>query len=702
MLDDELTLKFDELFLVGQSFTDATHESGAGLYLRDTRHLSQLRITINGQPLDRLALQPTSSSSAIIISANAGESRHGEEGFPARTVGVEQHIELISDLHNRIAVQSYNEGVRKATIALEAAADFRDLFDIRGFAAWERGASLPVDVNDYEFTLGYKGVDGLVAKTQLCFDRVPNIEVGTSMRGYPVVRASFEADFVDESPWFLAMRISPQPVESTQPVVWARPPSREPRPKPWIETDNVAFNHVIHQSISDLDMLQTTFPEGSVPAAGIPWYVAPFGRDALITCLQTIHLYPERAIETLRLLAAYQGTKVDDRREEQPGKILHERRYGELARTNAIPHSPYYGTIDATPLFVMLFVELVKWTGDGDIYRWFIPHVRRAIEWIEKYGDRDGDGFIEYCSFSHGLGDLTHQGWKDSWDSLHHRDGRPATGNIALVEVQGYIYSALVGVADLLETYDDSSWAEHLRLRAESLRARVEDAFWQDEIDFYAQGLDGDKSPVCAVSSNPGHLLYCGLPTEDRADRIAQRLSRADMDSGWGIRTLSSDAVTYNPMSYHNGSVWPHDNSLIAAGFYRYGFIDAGHHIASDLFSAAESQLHSRLPELYCGFSRGKSLDAPVSYPVTCSPQAWAAGSMPLLLRCFLGLEPAGESGNLRIDPAFPSWLNEVTICHLPYRQQEVNLTVRRSGTGYDCEADYSISRKCTAAMTEE
>ncbi len=695
MLDDDLILKCDELFLVGQAITDGSHESAAGLYLRDTRHLSRLRVTIDGQPLDRLALQPISSASALIIGANAGGSHSHDEEQPlrARTVGIEQRVHLDTELHYRISVQNYNETKRKITIAIEASSDFRDLFDIRGFVVKERGSPLPIEVRSNDVALSYKGIDGFVASTLISFDRTPDVDVHTTALGYPTIRASFEAELESDVPWILTLRISPRPAEIAGTVVKARLADKHPHPKPWIGTDNPQFNQVIEQSLADLEMLQTSFPEGSAPAAGIPWYVAPFGRDSLITCLQTHYLYPERALEALRLLSALQGTRVDDFREEQPGKILHEKRYGELARTGAIPHSPYYGTVDATPLFVMLFIEVMNWSGDPEIYRRFIPHVRRAINWIEEFGDRDGDGFIEYRSFPPGLGEVMHQGWKDSWDSINHIDGRAATGDIALVEVQGYVFAALTGLADIVESFEGGAWANHLRAGAEKVRALVEERLWADEIGFYVQGLDGDNSPVCAVTSNPGHLLYCGLPSEERAEQVVKRLGNPDMNSGWGIRTLSSNAITYNPMSYHNGSVWPHDNSLIAAGFYRYGYVEDGQVIATQLFDAAMSQLNTRLPELYCGFPRISILDGPVSYPVTCSPQAWAAGSIPLLIRCFLGLESA-EDGGLSIKPSFPVWLNEITIQHLPYREKTVTLTVRRSGADYEFESDEPVSRK--------
>jgi glycogen debranching enzyme len=564
-----------------------------------------------------------------------------------------------------------------------------------------RGAPLPVKVDRHQILLGYAGVDGLVATTHIHFDREPNVNVHTSPLGYSLVRANFEAHFEEGIPWILSIRMAPRPAGHADQPPKVQLPNPHARPKPQIVTDNHDFNQVVDRSLRDLDMLQTSFPEGSAPAAGIPWYVAPFGRDSLITCLQTHFLYPDRAIETLRLLSAHQGTRIDDRREEEPGKILHEKRYGELARTGAIPHSPYYGTVDATPLFIMLFVEVMKWTADPETFRRFFPHVRRAIDWIEQYGDRDGDGFVEYRSFPPGLGEVMHQGWKDSWDSINHTDGRPATGDIALVEVQGYVYSAYVGLADVLDQFDEPQLASSLRAEAERLRVAVESTFWQDDVAFYAQGLDGDKAPVRAVTSNPGHLLFSGLPSNGRAALVAERFGQPEMDSGWGVRTLSTEAATYNPMSYHNGSVWPHDNSLIAAGLFRYGHSEGAHRIATELVAAANSQQNSRLPELYCGFERDHTVDAPVSYPVTCIPQAWAAGAIPLLIRCFLGLEPAPDDGRLTIDPAFPSWLNEITIVNLPFRDRVMTLWVRRFGDDYEFESDLPISRKFSKDPSE-
>jgi glycogen debranching enzyme len=315
--------------------------------------------------------------------------------------------------------------------------------------------------------------------------------------------------------------------------------------------------------------------------------------------------------------------------------------------------------------------------------------VRRALEWIERYGDRDGDGFVEYRSDGHGTGQLAHQNWKDSFDSLNHVDGRPATGLIAAVEVQGYVFACYNRLADAAAAYGENDWAIELRGKADAIRRRVEEAFWLEPEGFYAQALDGEKEPVRTISSNPGHLLACGLPSPERAARVATRLRHPDMDSGWGIRTLTSAARTYNPMSYHNGSVWPHDNSFIASGLYRYGHTAFAHAITEALFAASESDPLRRLPELYCGFARtAETADAPVAYPVSCNPQAWAAGALPFLVRSMLGLHADIECRCLVVAPALPDWLNLVVIDDLQFQGRRGRLTVRRDRDDYAVRAE--------------
>ncbi|MEJ7839794.1 MAG: amylo-alpha-1,6-glucosidase, partial [Thermomicrobiales bacterium] len=364
-------------------------------------------------------------------------------------------------------------------------------------------------------------------------------------------------------------------------------------------SSNDELQRLIDQSDSDLALLQTETKDGSIPAAGIPWYVAAFGRDSLIVGLQTMHVYPERIASTLRVLAASQGTTVNAFREEQPGKILHEIRSGELARSGQIPHTPYFGSIDSTPLFIMTFAQHYLWHRDETVWKDLVDAARRGIEWIEVFGDIDGDGMIEFSGTQTDPTHISQQGWKDSGDSLHHADGSEVAGPIALVEVQGYVYAAYSWLAEAAQLYGENGWANELRGKAEDIRLVVEDRFWIESEGYYAQALDGKKRRVESISSNPGHLLFCGLPSPERAFRMSERLMRPDLYAGWGIRTLSSEMPSYNPMRYHNGSIWPHDTSLTMWGLREYGLDTKAIQLALGIVSLSYFSTQNRLAELY-------------------------------------------------------------------------------------------------------
>ncbi|MGI8475548.1 MAG: MGH1-like glycoside hydrolase domain-containing protein, partial [Thermomicrobiales bacterium] len=604
-------------------------------------------------------------------------------------------------------VRNHGREAVSLPLVIDLAADFRDLFDIRGFPRARRGDWFPPEVGPRDARLRYRAVDGVMVGTAIEFDRDPAIfaasgapedpapfaptipaadrdgatEATTRMPG---VRASFSLRLPPGDEWRLTVAVQPQPAAGPVSVASAPPDDRHAV----VTTSDRDFTAVLRRCALDLDELQTSFPDGSLPAAGIPWFVAPFGRDSLINGLQTFHFAPRRAAGTLLVLAALQGDKVDHAKEEEPGKILHEMRYGEMARVGEIPHTPYYGTVDATPLFAWLAAEVAGWTGDRALYETLKPHLDRAFAWMETFGDPDGDGLIEYRTDIPGVARITNQVWKDSFDSLNHLDGRQALGPVAAVEVQGYAFAAYRRVADVAEAFGERDYALRLRAKAELLRAAVEERFWMEEFGFYAQALDGDKRQVQAASSNPGHLLLCGLPSPERAARTIARFGRPDFASGWGVRTLSADAATYNPMSYHNGSVWPHDTSLVGAGCFAYGDAGAGNAIMACLFAAARTQPLQRLPELCCGFARLDGPDdVPVPYPVSCSPQAWAAGALPLLVRSMLGLRARPGEGTLEVRPALPEWLDEVSIADLDVLGQRGSLRVSRTANGYDVDA---------------
>jgi glycogen debranching enzyme len=445
-----------------------------------------------------------------------------------------------------------------------------------------------------------------------------------------------------------------------------------------IVTDNELFNELLDRSLRDLRALYTKVNGGGVLAAGIPWYVTIFGRDSLIAAHQFLTVNTRPAREALEVLAARQGTEVNDWRDEQPGKILHEVRDGELARAGILPHSPYYGSVDSTPWFIIVYAQHLRWTGDLAFARELLPAAEAAMRWIDEYGDQDGDGFVEYLSRS--PRGIRNQGWKDSHDAIVHIDGELAEPPIALAEVQGYVYLAKTRMADVYRALGRPEDGLRLEREAERLKARFNEAFWMEEERFFAGALDADKRQVRTPMSNPGHCLYCGIVEEDKALPLAKGLLAPDMFSGWGVRTMSLSAAAYNPMSYHNGSVWPHDNALIAAGLKRYRFVRATNRVTTALFDAAVSADYLRLPELFCGFTR-RTPNRPVSYPIACSPQAWAAGAPFLMLQAILGLSARAHENLLTVNlPHLPSWLNTVEVRNLRVGQSSVSMVFRREG----------------------
>jgi glycogen debranching enzyme len=446
-----------------------------------------------------------------------------------------------------------------------------------------------------------------------------------------------------------------------------------------VQSRHPTFNQFLAASVRDLHLLDTPVDGGRILAAGIPWFVAPFGRDALLASYEMLALTSEPARNTLRYLARFQAKDDDPLRDAEPGKILHEKRAGELARAGEIPHTPYYGSVDSTPLFLMLAAAYHRWTGDLALMGELRPRLDSALAWIDRYGDLDGDGFVEYRRRS--PAGLDNQGWKDSDDAVIHVDGTKAEPPIALAEVQGYVYLAKQRIAEVYEALGASETAEALRTEAQRLRAAFNEAFWMPDEGFFAMALDGQKRQVRSVTSNPGHGLYCGVIDPVKAAAVAERLMANDMFSGWGIRTLSAEHRAYNPMSYHDGSVWPHDNAIIAAGLKRYGFSAATERIATAMFDVALGQRDLRLPELFCGFDRRAGVPM-VAYPVACRPQAWAAAAPFMLLQSMLGISARAPEGVLAVhEPALPQWLDRVELRDLAVGSSKVSLAFTRDGT---------------------
>ncbi len=673
LFDSDLTLKAGELFLASNARSDGSASSAAGLYLRDTRFLSQFDLTLDGAPLELLSASADTLDRAVLHLTNrAGEG----DALRAHTIAVLMNVVLAGSMAIDLAITNFSNAPYRGELAIETTSDFRDLFDVRGFPRTTRGEILPARAAALSARLEYRAVDGETVATGI--DASPD-ETAELIANGEQVSVRFPIALEAGASSARRIVITPRPPEVTR--------AAAPAPVPVsarITTGVPEFDRILERAMSDLAGLDTPFPEGTMPAAGIPWFVAPFGRDSLIVGLQTLHLRPESALGTLQVLATLQGREVVPETEEEPGKILHEMRYGEMARTREIPHRPYYGTVDATPLFAWLVAEAALWTGDAAVWQRFKPHAERALQWCEEYGDLDGDGLIEYSTATQSSAHISHKVWKDSHDSLHYPDGRPVTGLIAAVEVQGYLFAAYDRLAVAAGHFGDAQWAERLRERAAAVRQTVESQFWLEDEGYYAQALNGEKQPIGSVSSNPGHLLFAGLPAPERAQRVAARMISPDLDSGLGLRTLSAASASYNPMSYHNGSVWPHDNSLAIAGLYRYGLASEGARLVAGLLAAANADPKLRLPELYCGFPREDADTAPVAYPVSCSPQAWAAGALPLIVRAMLGLEFDLDATRVTASPQLPDWLSEVEIEGLRVGGASGELAIRRSGGGYD------------------
>jgi glycogen debranching enzyme len=674
------TLKHGDTFAVFDHRGDFGGEPGnpEGLYHRDTRMLSQLQLLLEEAP--PLLLSSVTQDDNAVFTADLSNPDLLEDGqIVLRRENIHlNRMKFIWDgaCYERLLVRNFSDHPLRLRLTYRFASDFADLFEVRGERRNARGESQAALESDHGVVLRYQGLDDIERVTAIAFSPAP--------KTLTTARAAFEITLKPRATRRIFARVG---LRATQGEWTGRSFYRQMRAARHalkmssaraasVDSSNSVYNEMVRRSVSDLYMLITDTPQGPYPYAGIPWFSTPFGRDGIITALMTLWMDPSIARGVLGFLAATQATAVAPERDAEPGKILHEMRHGEMANLREVPFGRYYGSIDATPLFLLLLGEYFRRTGDLATVSALWPNAEAALAWIDTYGDRDGDGFVEYHRQT--KQGLANQGWKDSFDAIFHRDGGLAEGPIALCEVQAYVYGAKRHAAVLAEALGHPQRAAALAAQAESLRKNFESQFWCEDLSTYALALDGAKRPCRVIASNAGQALFTGIASAEHAERIAATLLSPAVYGGWGIRTVGSSESRYNPMSYHNGSIWPHDNGLIALGFARYGLQKSAARVFGGLFDAATYMDLRRLPELFCGFPR-RERNAPTQYPVACSPQAWASATSLCLLQASLGLELLDRTGEVKFyRPMLPDFLDHVRLRNLRVSTGSVDVLLQR------------------------
>ncbi|HEY9807741.1 MAG TPA: amylo-alpha-1,6-glucosidase [Halomicronema sp.] len=716
-----LTLKDNDLFLVTDSLGNIAGSlkddcnSSMGLFCCDTRFLSRLELQIEGHTPVLLSSTADKGFGLTVLCTNPRIENH----LSPDTLGIKRELMLNGALFSEIEITNYSTEAVSFQISLSFKADFVDLFEVRGYGRPKRGQLLrnlpnidhkkPAEElitvgatnkeiekefanyttplsQDQELILAYLGLDNKLTESRIRFDH----HRPDYLKGYTAVwNLNLQPHQTEIIGYRLQMFINNRPASVINPpVTLTQAKAAESQEEQlWtqestgIRSDKNTFNEIIERAEEDLYILRQTFGKHTALSAGVPWFSTLFGRDSIIAASQTLMLNPKLARDTLQILAEYQGKKDDEWRDEQPGKILHEIRYGEMARCQEIPHTPYYGTVDATPLWLMLYAEYFAWTNDKELLDKLWPNALAAMEWIDRNCQQTG--YLSYDRQS--KRGLDNQGWKDSGDCIVNRHGQRATGPIALSEVQGYVYAAKIRLADIARLKKRLDLADRWQEEARELKQRFNRDFWIEDLDFCALALDGEGKPVDSITSNPGHCLQLGILEPEKAHSVAERLRAPDMFNGWGIRTLSSKSPAYNPMGYHIGSVWPHDNSLIAIGLRSLGFVEQAIELAEGLFDMTRVQAYKRPPELFCGYERQDN-NRPVRYPVACSPQAWATGSIFQLLQMMVNLVPDAPNNCLHIiDPSLPERINKLSLSNLKIGNTILDLEFERSGTSTAC-----------------
>ncbi|RZI42867.1 amylo-alpha-1,6-glucosidase [Herbaspirillum sp. HC18] len=690
-------LKHNDLFAMFDRFGDIQPIGlgEEGIYHGDTCFLSHHELLIEGVRPMHLNSTVRDDNGLFVIEL-MNPDLHPDGGD--RIAKGDLHIfraKLLWDnaCYEHVRIVNYGLVPVEVTVSMEFGADYKDIFEVRGFSREGRGKILEPEVTGSQMLLGYRGLDKVVRRTRLTFDPPPGELVGG--------RAGYRIAMQPKGEAHIYVTIGCEPEEGHKPshtdyfaaYTAVNTTVREHLQKRCrVSTSDPLFNTWVDRSSADLVMLTTHRKEGDYPYAGVPWYSTAFGRDGILTAREYLWIDPRMAKGVLAFLSATQATDFDPSRDAEPGKILHESRQGELAALNEIPFGRYYGTVDATPLFVSLAGAYYERTGDLEFIRSIWGNILNALNWIDKYGDSDGDGFVEYAR--HTDEGLVQQGWKDSNDSVFHSDGRLAEAPIALCEVQGYVYEAKLRASSLARLLGDDALAQNLQKSAEQLKKHFNEAFWCEEIGTYALALDGKKQQCAVRSSNAGHTLWSGIATPDYAARVAEQLLSEEFFCGWGIRTIPVNEARYNPMAYHNGSVWPHDNAIIAAGMAHYGFTGMAMQVFSALREVSLYMDQRRMPELFCGFEKRPD-EGPTLYPVACSPQAWAAATVFSLLQACLGLSFDPHKPEIRFrHPQLPSFLDSMEISDLSINGSTVDLRLQR----YPNNVGVNVIRKVGAA----
>jgi glycogen debranching enzyme len=718
-----LTLKDDDLFLITDALgnisggSEAEGRGSLGLFCRDTRFLSRLELQIGGRSPTLLSSDARKGFALSVLCTNpvingledtrqrvSSDPQLVENRIFADTIGIQREIVLNGGLFEELTLTNYATHTIRFQVSLSFDADFMDLFEVRGYDRPTRGQKLywmPLEEGDSarsmlracknprqlgfcleELNLAYQGLDGIVVESLIQFsDRQPD-----NCQGYTAIwNLELKSHETQQLAYRVQLLTNGRPTSSVfTPMTLKQAKAAEMiEEQDWLQcvthirTDNKAINQIIEQAEKDIYLLRQSFGKNKALSAGVPWFSTLFGRDALIAASQALVLDPTLAKATLAILAEYQGKTYEEWREEEPGKILHELRFGEMARCNEVPHTPYYGTIDATPLWLMLYTEYYAWTRDQDTIERLWPNALAAMDWIDR--NCKATGYLAYHRRS--SRGLTNQGWKDSGDCIVDHQGRLAHGSITLCEVQGYTYAAKVRMCEIAHLLQEADLAKRWQAEAEALKRRFNQDFWIADRDYCALALDGKGKRVDSITSNPGHCLGVGIFDLEKAQSVAERLLAPDMFNGWGIRTLSSLSPAYNPMGYHIGSVWPHDNAFIAQGLRSLGLVESALEVTQGIFDMTLQQVYQRPPELFCGHDRTDD-NSPIRYPVACSPQAWATGTLFQLVRLMVNLVPDAPNNCLRIiDPALPPSIQHLSIHHLQIGNTLLDLEFTRTDT---------------------